>query len=100
MTVQGTQPLVDWVNDELSLIGAEFVTAMTKPAGPFSSVVYGSIDGHLVRLNFLTEPATGMCAVFLVSNQDTLPDRSSAATFQEAIQNYEWAVAVDALSRA
>lgn len=71
---------------------------MTKPAGPFSSVVFGSIDGHLVRLNFLTEPATGMRAVLLVSNQDTLPDQSSAATFQEAIQNYEWAVAVDALT--
>ena len=98
ITVLGTEPLVQLVNVELALLGAEFVPAMSKPAGPFSSVVFGTIDGHSVHLDFLTEPATDMCAVLLVSTEvEALPDRSAAPTFEEAIQAYPWAVAVDAL---
>ncbi|TFD72131.1 hypothetical protein [Cryobacterium sp. Hb1] len=98
MTVLGTETLVQLVNDELALIGAEFASAMAKPTGPFSSVVFGIIDGHHVQLHFLTEPATDMSSVLLASKAaEVLPDRSAAPTFEEAIQEYPWAEAVDAL---
>ncbi|SEO09615.1 hypothetical protein [Cryobacterium luteum] len=94
----GTEPLVHLVNTEPALIGAEFVPAMAKPIGPFSSIMFGTIDGHAVHLDFLTNPATDMCAVRLVSQEvDALPDRSAAPTFEDAIQGYPWAIAVDAL---
>ena len=98
VTALGTEPLVQLVNVELALIGAEFMRAMSKPTGPFSSVVFGTIDGHSVHLDFLTDPATDMCAVLLVSTAiEALPGQSAAPTFEEAIQAYPWAVAVDAL---
>ena len=98
ITALGTEPLVQLVNVELALIGAEFMRAMSKPTGPFGSVVFGTIDGHSVHLDFLTDPATDMCAVLLVSTEvDALPGQSEAPTFEEAIQAYPWAVAVDAL---
>ena len=55
ITAKGTEPLVHLVNAQLAPIGAEFVTGMVKPTGPFSAVVFGSIDGHHVRL---TSPPT------------------------------------------
>ncbi|MDJ0350867.1 hypothetical protein [Cryobacterium sp. PH29-G1] len=94
----GTEPLVQLVNVELALIGAEFVRAMSKPTGAFSSVVFGTIDGQSVHLDFLIDPATDMCAVLLVSMEiEALPGQSAGPTFEEAIQAYPWAVAVDAL---
>jgi hypothetical protein len=96
ITAKGTEPLVHLVNAELALIGAEFVTGMARPTGPFSAVVFGSIDGHHVRLDFSTEPASGMCAVILVG-KDALADRSTARTFEEAIETYPWGAAIDAL---
>ena len=98
VTVLGTEPLVQLVNAELALIGAEFVAAMARPTGPFSSVVFGTIEGHHVQLHFHTEPATDMGAVLLLSKEaEALPDRSTGTTFEEAIQTFPWAVAVDAL---
>ena len=98
ITTLATEPLVQLVNVELALIGAEFMRAMAKPTGPFSSVVFGTIDGHSVHLDFLTDPATDLCAVLMVSTEiETLPGQSAAPTFEEAIQAYPWAVAVDAL---
>ena len=45
VTAKGTEPLVHLVNVQLAYIGAEFVTSMAKPTGPFSAVMFGSIDG-------------------------------------------------------
>lgn len=98
ITAKGTEPLVHLVNAQLTFIGAEFVTGMAKPTGPFSAVVFGSIDGHRVRLDFSTEPATGMCVVVLVGKEQFLPNRSAAPTFEAAIQTYPWAAALDALA--
>ena len=98
ITALGTEPLVQLVNVELALIGAEFMRTMSKPTGSFSSMVFGTIDGHSVHLDFLTDPATDMCAVLLVSTEvEALPARRAAPTFEEAIQAYPWAVAVDTL---
>jgi hypothetical protein len=97
ITGKSTEHLVHLVNAQLDINGAEFVTGMAKPTGPFSVVVFGSIDGHHVRLTFSTEPATGMCAVALVS-KDALGDRSAAQSFEEAIATYPWGAAIDALS--
>jgi len=98
MTALGTGPLVQLVNEQLALIGAEFATAMAKPTGPFGAVVFGAIGGHRVRLDFHNEPATNVCAVHVVSTEtEDLPERSTARTFEEAIEAYPWAVAVDAL---
>ena len=98
ITAKGTEPLVHLVNAQLSPIGVEFVTARAKPTGPFSAVVFGSIDGHQVRLDFSTDPATGMCAVLLVSKTEALSDLAAAPTFEAAIQQYPWAAALDALA--
>lgn len=96
ITALGTEPLVHLVNVELALIGAEFVKTMAKSTGPFSAIVFGSINGRPVRLDFLTGPAT--CTVLLVSkNAEELPGSSAAPTFEEAIQAYPWAVVIDAL---
>nr|WP_181716120.1 hypothetical protein [Cryobacterium sp.]QJS06295.1 hypothetical protein [Cryobacterium sp.] len=46
LTVRDTQPLVELINDNLAQNGAEFVTAMAQPSGPFSAVVFGSIEDH------------------------------------------------------
>jgi hypothetical protein len=73
ITAKGTESLVHLVNAQLAIIGAEFVTEMAKPTGPFSAVVFGAIDGHRVRLDFSTEPATGMCVVALVSERKLYP---------------------------
>jgi hypothetical protein len=98
VTAKGTEPLVHLVNAELAPIGAEFVTAMAKPTGPFSAVVFGSIDGHHVRLHFSTDPATGMCVVVLAGKEESLPDPGEAPTFEGAIQTYPWAEALGALA--
>ena len=117
ITALSTEPLVRLVNAELALIGTEFVLAMSKPAGPFSSVVFGTIEGHHVRLHFHTEPATDMCSVLLVrtglmahpgldgsTTADTagelpeLPEQSIARTFDKAIEGYPWAAAVEAVA--
>ncbi|WP_133163814.1 hypothetical protein [Cryobacterium zongtaii] len=98
VTAKGTEPLVHLVNAQLALIGAEFVTSMAKPAGPFSAVVFGSIDGHPVRLDFSTDPATGMCTVLLVSKKEVLAEGCPAQTFEEAIESYGWAAAIDLLA--
>lgn len=100
ITGKGTEPLVYLVNVQLALIGAEFVTAMAKPTGPFSALVFGSIDGHHVRLAFSTDPETGMCVVVLAGKEAVLPAASAAATFEEAIESYSWAAAIDALALA
>jgi len=104
MTALGTGPLVELVNAQLALIGAEFAPAMAKPAGPFGSVAFGSIDGHRVRLDFHVDPATGMCSVSLMSTAlatkteaEDLPERSAAPSFEEAIEAYPWDVALEAL---
>jgi hypothetical protein len=97
ISAKGTEPLVHLVNAQLALIGAEFITSMVKPAGPFSAVVFGSIDGHHLRLDFSTEPATGMCVVALASKNEALSDRSAASTFEGAIEAYPWSKATDIL---
>lgn len=97
ITGKGTEPLVHLVNAQLALIGAKFVTDMANSTGPFSAVVFGSIDGHHVRLDFSTDPATGVCVVILVSKEESLPDRSATPTFVEAIYAYPWEPALDCL---
>lgn len=104
MTNLGTGPLVQLVNAQLALIGAEFAPAMSKPGGPFGAVAFGSIEGHRVRLNFHVDPATGMCTVLMVSTAlatkteiEELPERTTAATFEEAIEAYPWAAALEVL---
>ena len=103
-TVIGTAPLVHLVNAQLALLGAEFESAMGKPAGPFGAVAFGSIDGHRVRLDFHVEPATGMCIVLMArtalttkTETEELPERSAAPTFEEAIEAYPWAAALETL---
>jgi hypothetical protein len=98
ITGKGTELLVHLVNAQLALIGAEFVTGMTNPTGPFSAVVFGSIDGLHVRLAFSTDTTTGMCVVAMVSKEGALPDQSAAPTFEGAIATYPWAAALDALT--
>lgn len=100
ITAKGTEPLVHLVNVQLARIGAEFVTGIAKPIGPFSAVVFGTIDGHHVRLNFSTEPATDTCMVVLAGKEATLPAASAAATFEEAIEGHSWDMAIDALALA
>jgi hypothetical protein len=95
-TALSAEPLVHLVNAQLALIGAEFATAMIKLTGPFSAVVFGSVDGRHLRLDFSTEPATGMCSVLLVG-AEALGDRSTARTFEEAIERCPWGAAIDAL---
>ena len=104
MTALGTGPLVQLVNAQLALIGAEFESARGKPAGPFGAVAIGSIDGHNVRLDFHVEPATSMCTVLMVrtalatkTETEELPERSAAPTFKEAIEAYPWAAALETL---
>jgi len=98
LTAASTEPLVHLVNVQLDLVGAEFMTAMVKPTGPFSAGVFGKIDGHHVRLDFFTEPETDMCTVLLASRDKELPNQSAAPTFEEAIEAYPWGAAVDALA--
>jgi hypothetical protein len=86
------------VNTQLQPIGAEFITATTKPTGPFSAVVYGTIDGHRVHLNFSTMQGTNMCVVVLVGREEALPEPSTAPTFESAIETHPWAAAIDALA--
>jgi hypothetical protein len=92
-----TEHLVRLVNAQLARIGSEFVTAMSKPTGPFGAVVFGVIEAHHVRLDFSTDTATGMCTVLLLSRTEPLTERSEARTLEEAIDAYPWAVALDAL---
>jgi hypothetical protein len=96
ITTLGTEPLVRLVNAELALIGAEFITSMAKSTGPFSAIVFGAIDGHLVRLDFHAGPT--ICTVLLVSRDtDALPGPGAGSSFEEAIKAYPWAVAVEVL---
>ena len=60
-----TEPLIALIDAQLAQSGADFVTSMAQPAGPFGAVVFGAIDDHAVRLEFFIEPATNMCAVNL-----------------------------------
>ena len=100
MTVRDTQPLVALVNAQLTQSGVEFVTSMAQAAGPFGAVVFGSIDGHAVRLEFSVEPATNRCAVLLfdMTAKEVLAARASAQSFPEAIEAYSWAAAIDRLA--
>ena len=41
-----------------------------------------------------------MCVVTLVRKEEALPDRSPAPTFEEAIEAYAWAAALDQLAPA
>ncbi|ANP74899.1 hypothetical protein PA27867_3993 (plasmid) [Cryobacterium arcticum] len=99
MTVRDTQSLVELINAQLTQCGAEFVTSMAQPAGPFGAVVFGSIEGHGVRLEFFIEPATNMCAVHLfdMTAKKVLVERVTAPTFPEAIEAYPWDVAINTL---
>jgi hypothetical protein len=99
LTVRETGALVVLVNDELSVSGSEFVTAMAQPAGPFGAVVFGSIEGHAVRLEFFVDPETDRCAVHLfdMTAKKVLAEQVPAATFEKAIEGYPWDAAIDAL---
>lgn len=99
MTVRDTQPLVALINAQLTHSGAEFVTSMAQPAGPFGAVVFGSIEDHGVRLEFFIERGTNMCAVHLfdMTAKKVLVERVTAPTFPEAIEAYPWDVAISTL---
>ncbi|WP_035880143.1 hypothetical protein [Cryobacterium sp. MLB-32] len=100
MTVRDTQPLVALVNAQLTQSGAEFVTYTAQAAGPFGAIVFGSIDGHRVRLEFSVDPATNTCAVqlFDLALKEVLAERTLAPTFGEAIESYAWAGVSDSLA--
>ncbi|TFD06316.1 hypothetical protein [Cryobacterium sp. TMT1-66-1] len=98
-TIRDTEPLVALINAQLAQSGAEFVTSMAQPAGPFGAVVFGSIDDHAVRLEFFIEPATTMCAMHLfdMTTKKVFVERVAAPTFEKAIEGYPWAAAIDML---
>ncbi|TFC01515.1 hypothetical protein E3O42_10405 [Cryobacterium adonitolivorans] len=99
VSVRDTKPLVELINAHLTQSGSEFVTAMAQPAGPFGAVVFGSIEGHSVRLEFSTDPATNTCSLnlFGMTARRVLAERVTAPTFPEAIEAFPWAAAMDAL---
>ena len=102
MAVRDTQPLVTLVNAQLNQHGAEFVSSMAQAAGSFGAVVFGSIDGHSVRLEFTVEPSYNGCVVHLfdMSAKEVLAERALAPTFEGAIESYPWAVALHALTES
>jgi len=100
LTLLSAEPLarlVHLVNARLAPLGAEFVTGTTRLTGPFGAVVYGSIDDHLVHLEFSTEPATNLCLIVAVSDRESLPGRNAGPTFEKAVETYPWAAVLDAL---
>lgn len=99
VTIRDTEPLVALINAQLAQSGAEFVTSMAQPAGPFGAVVFGSIDNHAVRLEFFIEPVTNMCAVHLfdMTTKKVFAERVAAPTFEKAIEGYPWAAAIEML---
>ena len=99
VTVRESGPLVALINAQLAQSGAEFVTSMAQPAGPFGAVVFGTIDDHAVRMDFFLEPATNMCAVHLfdMATKKVFVERVAAPTFEKAIEGYPWAAAIDML---
>jgi hypothetical protein len=99
VSVRDTQPLVELINVLLAQSGAEFVTAMAQPAGPFGAVVFGAVEDHGVRLDFSADPATNMCAliVFDMAAKKVLVERVAAPTFRETIEAYPWSIAIDKL---
>lgn len=99
MTVRDTQPPIELINAHLTRCGAEFVTSMAQPAGPFGAIVFGSIEDHSVRLEFFIEPKTNMWAVHLfdMTAKKVLVERVTAPIFPEAIEAYPWDVAINAL---
>ncbi|POH71410.1 hypothetical protein C3B59_00815 [Cryobacterium zongtaii] len=99
LTVLNTQPAVALINAQLTQNGSEFVASMTQPAGPFGVVVFGSIEGEPVRLALSVNAATDMCAVGLSNlvSKEILSERA-APTFEEAIEAFPWAAALDALA--
>ena len=102
VTIRDTEPLVALINAQLAQSGAEFVSSMAQPAGPFGAVVFGSIDNHAVRLEFFIEPATTMCAVHLfdMTTKKVFAERVAAPTFEKAIEGYPWAAAIDMLGNS
>ena len=100
VSVRDTPPLVELINAHLAQSGAEFVTAMAQPAGPFGAIVFGSIEDHSVRLEFSADPATNTCAVqlFDMTAKQVLAERVAAPTFEAAIEAYPWDMAIDALA--
>lgn len=72
---------------------------MAQPSGPFGAVVFGSIDGHAVRLDFFIEAGTGSCAVHLfdLAGKNVLVELVTASTFEESIEAYPWNPALDTL---
>ena len=88
------------VNVQLAHVGSEFATAMSKPTGPSGAVVFGSVEGHGVRLDFFIEPVFDTCAVQLCdqSTKEVLAERTTARTFNEAINAYPWTAAIAALN--
>ena len=99
VTIRDTESLVALINAQLAQSGAEFVTSMAQPAGPFGAVVFGSINDHAVRLEFFIDPATSMCAVHLfdMTTKKVLAERVAAPTFEKAIEGYPWGAAIDML---
>ena len=99
VTIRDTEPLVALINAQLAHSGAEFVTSMAQPAGPFGAVVFGSINDHAVRLEFFIDPATSMCAVHLfdMTTKKVFAERVAAPTFEKAIEGYPWGAAIDML---
>jgi hypothetical protein len=99
ITVLDTQSLVDLVNDQLALLGTTFKTAMAKPTGPFSAVVFGSIEDHAVRLEFFGAAKTDKCSVHLfdMTTKEVLAERVEAKTLPASIEAYPWESALTAL---
>jgi hypothetical protein len=99
-TAMDTRPLVELARVQLMKIGADFHTAMAKPAGPFGAMVFGSIDGHSVRMDLNVEPTTRLCGIHVVDprSKELLAERVAAPSFEDAIEQYSWDDVLEAIS--
>jgi hypothetical protein len=94
-----TDALIELVNAQLTNNGTEFVPAKETALGPFGTSVFGSIKGHLVRLDFVINPANDLRAVLLfdLRTKQLLAERLMSPTFEQAIEAYPWTVTIAAL---
>ena len=58
-----TAALIQLVNAELANHGTEFLSAVESAVGPFGTSVRVSIEGHPVRLDFVSNPGNDRRAV-------------------------------------
>lgn len=92
--------LVDLVNRQLAQHSAVFEFSREVPLGPLGTSLYGSIKGFPVRIDFIISPANDRRGVVLydLRSKESAAERPAAPSFQEAVAEYPWPVAIAALS--